>query len=115
MNFIAKKQLPCSGCSKIFTEVNLLNRHLKQVHNIFVEDKIQLKECPSCNDLIFKDSMNKHTLKLHVNAQLKCNDCENVFSSVSILRNHERSVHIRKYKGFCNTCQTEVPHLSRHK
>ena len=109
VNYKATKRLPCSGCSKIFTKVYILNKHQKQVHNLFVEDKIQLKECPFCRDLIVKDDMNKHTRKLHLNAELKCKDCENIFSSVSLLRNHERNVHIRKYKGFCNTCQTEVP------
>ncbi|KAG5669403.1 hypothetical protein PVAND_017290 [Polypedilum vanderplanki] len=141
--FLGHKCSKCKICSKIFSSLCVLNKHIDFVHknkkphkrfecdfcakrfflkttlshhirSIHLDTKL-IFECDFCD----KKFKNKLAVKLHFRKhqeKIKCNQCD-FMCLPYIIQNHKKVVHgERKYKcDFCNVGFTSQSGLNRHK
>ena len=109
-----KTGMKCEICSKMFSELSRLNRHIRVFHKInkcklchknfdYLKDlKKHLKsshyKCDMCH-ISFPNSafLKKHIFTDHDNRlKIKCNSCEKTFSTQKFLEKHIKSYHKRE-------------------
>ncbi|XP_037824139.1 zinc finger protein 208-like [Lucilia sericata] len=97
----------CTICDKVMADRKCLNMHNK-THN---DKKEKVHPCDICNK---KFSMYM-SLKLHKMSHLSedekhvpCTECGKKFASKSLLSNHVRSVHLKKYINICDICGRSI-------
>ena len=111
-----KKRWHCTECSKSWLEYKRLKFHMITAHDLVPEEKVNLKECEYCHEMIPEKDINKHSSELHLNEKINCKDCETTCLNTRLLKMHIANVHKNKdkYKGNCTICQKEVTNLPKH-
>ena len=128
-----RKKVKCEHCG-VEIQSKGLNRHLKNVHNIVVEEKLHVdkkKSVPAvhngqkdhkCNSCGKEFSRADH-LKTHINAvhngvkDYKCHSCGKSFSQAGSLRIHINAVHNGQKDHKCDSCGkpfSQAEHLKSH-
>ncbi|KAL0853006.1 hypothetical protein ABMA27_012787 [Loxostege sticticalis] len=110
---------PCDRCDKLFKTTESRLNHFQRIHM-----KVKKNKCMYCEES-FGDYTQK-LVHLHVvhglkRKEYKCSFCPKVFKKSSVLRSHERSVHIQLDKFICDFCgytcydkKHMVDHMIRH-
>ena len=77
-----QRNYKCESCEKTFTQINHFKRHIQTVHEGF------RYECNYCGNLFSqKVSLERHTSTVHEGQlKVKCDQCENYFSTPQILK-----------------------------
>ena len=110
---VEKRKIICDQCSRPFTDTDLLNRHIANVH----ADEKRFN-CSLCSKGFgVKSNFNAHMSKVH-GAKLPCEFCGKVLFDVKSLRSHVMSKHKREDCPFqCEICQKKFSrktYLIRH-
>ena len=84
------KRFECESCDKRFSSNNVLNTHVKTVH----EKNITWFKCEKCNtDYKRKEYLDRHLRTVHVNeVTYPCKICDETFYTKHRLRLHEIKV-----------------------
>lgn len=95
-------------CSKAYTSITHLKRHVRSIHQ---KDKQQCKKNVPCDvDTCCKmfttlSNMQRHMREVHENPKIyKCLFCEEKFTQKLKMRRHEISKHTRVYPHSCEKC-----------
>lgn len=96
----------CNTCeNKTYSSKAALNKHDRQVHNIFKEllYECQLDDCPET--FPSKRKLQEHGSKAHTNKNFQCDECGNLYSSEKYLKvhnkNHPNQSSVDKKKEIC--------------
>lgn len=77
--------IACPECEEMFYEAKTLDNHRKKVHS----EKLI---CPECGKQFIKERYEAH-LQSHVDHQIPCKECDEVFKNPTNLKNHMKYVH----------------------
>ena len=122
-----KHSFNCTICNAYFPLKITLNKHMEEVHDIFIGRKTVKKirktvkeiikkfNCTICHaDFSLKSTLNTHMEAVHevkkplsqkpVKERLKCNQCDKTYSSKMSLEYHVEVVHLQLKKFQCDQC-----------
>jgi hypothetical protein len=111
-NKITRKKLDtvCHMCEKIFTKVDNLREHQKNIHHKNVQLKIKCERCDFST--IYKRSLFHHrnTKHVHSKSKLKCTHCKYSTYLKRDLNIHTEIVHQTSLKFKCDYCKYKASH-----
>ena len=103
----------CEICNRKFSRKDILNRHIKSIH-----EKVQYK-CSECSYVTNrKDTLKRHISEVHLNLRLhECQYCGLKFNQSGTLQRHIQSVHSKEENFKCQLCNSSfkrIDNLKRH-
>ena len=111
-----KKKVKCEHCGVEIDKLNL-NRHLKNIHNIDVQEKHinsvhnsqKDHKCEYCQKTFSRlQNLQGHIKRVHHKIKdRKCGTCGKMFSQLRALQKHVKDVHLGLRKCTCNICGRE--------
>nr|XP_009861076.1 zinc finger protein isoform X3 [Ciona intestinalis] len=108
-NVTAGKKVSCDICSRLFTNINGLERHKKRVHH----GKTSPIQCSECKKLFkSKTKLSKHQLTPCLGKQKsQCYICKKTFASKYIMGLHLK-IHTGDELFKCHVCNKKFPYKS---
>ncbi|XP_061402524.1 transcription factor grauzone-like [Musca vetustissima] len=96
----------CNLCDKVMADRFCLKNHFKK-HQV----KIRSHICDTCGKAFTHPTNLKRHKLLHIPDEEKkysCSECGKLFADNTLLANHFRFVHMRKYAHVCDICGTKL-------
>ncbi|XP_012156951.1 transcription factor grauzone [Ceratitis capitata] len=92
----------CSICNKqLISRKNFANH----MHSLHPAEENLLFECTQCSKKFSKQYILDSHIKIRHSAKDQiCKLCDKAFSSVSILRQHQKNVHLNEFESVCDIC-----------
>ena len=102
------KERTCPKCAREFTKRSKMVRHLSVVHSTKVFECTE----PGC-EAKFKEKSERtrHIKCVHGPPRLKCDECDQPFKYLGVLKKHVDSVH-KKIRQHCNECELDFANTS---